>query len=201
MAKRYIFEREKTCKNGNIPWVVLQQPYECSPNCWIWLVAMANERLIFLVCNIYNILAEYSHHSCTFRWVLWPMGLWFYYRNDTIHKVWLESIIWFKRQSADKLFWSEFDIQSVVWPWKWGQGHQNLIINFSCLSGVSVQVWSKSTIWFKRSSAVKAHFYSLYSVVTLKIRSRSPTSNHFFFNYSSDTIHKILPEYTIWFKR
>ena len=58
---------------------VLQQPYEFSPNCWIWLDSMANERLIFLACNIYStcILAEYSRHSCTFRWVLWPMGLWF----------------------------------------------------------------------------------------------------------------------------
>ena len=37
---------------------------------------MANERLIFLACNIYSILAEYNHHSCTFRWALWPMGLW-----------------------------------------------------------------------------------------------------------------------------
>ena len=32
---------------------------------------MANERLIFLACNIYSILAEYSLHSCTFRWALW----------------------------------------------------------------------------------------------------------------------------------
>ena len=29
-------------------------------------------------------------------------------------------------------------------------------------------------------SAEKSHFYSLYSVVTLKIRSRSPKSNQFF---------------------
>ena len=32
---------------SNVPWVVLYQPYELSLNCWIWLVAMANERLIF----------------------------------------------------------------------------------------------------------------------------------------------------------
>ena len=38
---------------------------------------MANERLIFLACNIYSILTEYSRHNCTFRWALWPMGLWF----------------------------------------------------------------------------------------------------------------------------
>ena len=35
---------------------------------------MANERLIFLACNIYStcILAEYSRHSCTFRRALCP---------------------------------------------------------------------------------------------------------------------------------
>ena len=37
---------------------------------------MANKKLIFLACNIYSILAEYSLHSYTFRWALWPMGLW-----------------------------------------------------------------------------------------------------------------------------
>ena len=49
---------------------VLQQPYEFNPNCWIWLVAMANERLIFLVCNIYSIwlnmafIAVHSGERC-----------------------------------------------------------------------------------------------------------------------------------------
>ena len=32
----------------------------------------------------------------------------------------------------------------------------------------------------KRQSAHKAHFLNIYNVVTLKIRSRSPKSNHFF---------------------
>ena len=48
-----------------------------SPNHWFWLVAVATERLNFLACNIYSSLAEYSLHSCTFRWALWPIGLWF----------------------------------------------------------------------------------------------------------------------------
>ena len=56
---------------SNVPWA-----YKFSPNCWIWLVTMANERLFFLACNIYSILAEYNLHSYTFRWALWPMGLW-----------------------------------------------------------------------------------------------------------------------------
>ena len=35
----------------------------------------------------------------------------FSYHNDKIRKVWPEYIIWFKRQDADNLFWSKFDIQ------------------------------------------------------------------------------------------
>ena len=37
----------------------------------------------------------------------------FNYPNDTLHEVWCESIIWFKIQGADYLFWSKFDIQSA----------------------------------------------------------------------------------------
>ena len=104
----------------------------------------------------------------------------FNYPNDTIYKVWPECIIWSKRYSADKLFLvKNLTFKVLVWPWKWGQGHQNLIISFSYLSGVSVQVWSKSTNWFRRQSADNAHF-RLYSVLTLEIRSRSPKSNQFF---------------------
>ena len=74
----------------------------------------------------------------------------FNYPNDTIHKVWSESIIWFKRWCADKLFFGQnVTFKMLVWSWKWGQGHQNLI-SFSCFSGVLVHVWSKSTNWFTR---------------------------------------------------
>ena len=31
----------------NVPWIVHYQPYAFCPNCWIWLVAMATERLNF----------------------------------------------------------------------------------------------------------------------------------------------------------
>ena len=106
----------------------------------------------------------------------------FNYSNDTIHKVWPKSIIYFKRYGADKLFWSNFDSQSA---------------------GVSLKMRSRSpksnhffpmSQWCLRARLVKinlsiqeiecrqAHFniYSLYSVVTLKIRSRSPKSNQIF---------------------
>ena len=61
----------------NVSGVVLYQSYEFCPNHWFWLVAVATKRLNFLACNIYSILSEYSLHSCTFRWALWPVGLWF----------------------------------------------------------------------------------------------------------------------------
>ena len=52
---------------------------------------MANKRLIFLACNIYSILAEYSLRRCTFRWGLWPMGLWL--RYSVITKAALRSLL------------------------------------------------------------------------------------------------------------
>ena len=75
---------------------------------------------------------------------------------------------------------SKFDVQRADVTLKKGQYHQNLIISFPCPNCVSVQVWSKSIYWFRRQSADKAHFYRLYSVMTLKIRSRSPKSNQIF---------------------
>ena len=67
-----------------------------------------------------------------------------------------------------------------VWPWKWGQGHKNLIISFACLSSGSVQVWSKSTNWFRRKRADKALINSFNPI---------------------DTIYKNWPESIILFKR
>ena len=52
---------------------------------------------------------------------------------------------------------------------------------------MSVPVWSNSSHWLKRECAHKLFtaltrlaFLSIYSVVTFKIRSRSPNSNYFF---------------------
>ena len=47
-------------------------------------------------------------------------------------------------------FLSQYDIQSTVVTLKMRSSHQNLIISSPCLSGVSVQVWSKSTYWLRR---------------------------------------------------
>ena len=40
-----------------------------------------------------------------------------------------------------------------MWPWTWGQGHQNLTTCCHPSNSVSVQVWSKSTHWFRRQDA------------------------------------------------
>ena len=51
--------------------------------------------------------------------------------NVTIYEVWPESVIWFKRYGADKLFlvkiWNFKKVFIVWWPWKLGQGLQKLI--------------------------------------------------------------------------
>ena len=49
--------------------------------------------------------------------------------------------------ASENLIWSVF---MGWWPWKWGQGHQNLINSFTPPNHVSMQVWSKSIHWFKR---------------------------------------------------
>ena len=52
-------------------------------------------------------------------------------------------------------FWSESDIQILMWPWKWGQGHQNLTTSFPRPNNVSMPLWSNSAHWFRRKSADK----------------------------------------------
>ena len=105
----------------------------------------------------------------------------FIYPNDAIDGAWFESIIWFKSLGADKLSLSQnLTFKVPMWPWKWGQNHQNLTTSFSCTKGISMQVRSTSIYWFRRQNADKAHFYSLYSVATLKIRSRSSNFNQIF---------------------
>ena len=38
----------------------------------------------------------------------------------------------------------------VWWPWKLGQGHQNLIKSFNYSNDTIHKVWPESIIWFKR---------------------------------------------------
>ena len=79
---------------------------------------------------------------------------------------------------------------------KMGQGHQNLISSCPCLNNIAVQVWSKSIHSFWRHCEGKPFSNNLSPPVTLKIGSRSPKSNYFFFmsqQYSCASLVKIHP--------
>ena len=159
-----------------------------------------------------RVQTSFSGQNFTFKVLAWPSKWGQGHQNlinslnclnDTIHKVWPESIFWFKRSiwCRQAFFGQNFTFKELVWPWKWVQGHQNLIISYRYLSGVSVQVWSKSTNCFKRQSADKAQFYSLF-IVWWPWKSGQGHENLInSFNYTNDTIHKVWPESTIWFKR
>ena len=58
----------------------------------------------------------------------------FNYPNDTVHKVWPQSIIWFKRSSTDNLYCQKLTFKVPVCPWKWSQGYPNYF--FPCSSCV-----------------------------------------------------------------
>ena len=76
-----------------------------------------------------------------------------------------------------------------------GQGHQNLISSFSCHNNIVVKVWSKSIHSFMIDFG-QTIFKNLSPCVTLKIGSRSPKSNQFFFmsqQYSCASLVKIHP--------
>ena len=95
-----------------------------------------------------------------------------------------------------------FTVFIVWWPWKLGHGHKNLINSFNYPSDTIYKVWPQSIIWLKRWSA--DIFWSKFDIqsagVTLKIRSMSPKSNHFFpmsqwcFCASLVKIHRLVQE-------
>ena len=91
------------CVTADILTKVLLKRFWSSPLPTIWILSKSlvlmgghghrknkfsreKKTFIFLACNIYSILAEYSRHSCrcTFRWALWPMGLWSHYKSMEI---------------------------------------------------------------------------------------------------------------------
>ena len=77
------------CVTADILKKVLLKCFWSSPLPTIWILSKSliiiggrgNRKAKFLTCSIYNILAEYSLHNCTFRWALWPMGLWLSHSN------------------------------------------------------------------------------------------------------------------------
>ena len=62
-----------------------------------------------------------------------------------------------------------------------GQGHQNLISSFPCLNNTAVQVWSNPFIYLGDRVHTNHFPTNLSPPVTLKIESRSPKSNQFFY--------------------
>ena len=79
--------------------------------------------------------------------------------------------------ASENLIWSVF---IGWWPWKLGQGHQNLINSEPPPNNALVQVWSKSIHLFRRYRVRKPNLISFHGLVTLKMRSRSPKSNQLF---------------------
>ena len=49
-------------------------------------------------------------------------------------------------------------IWALLWPWKYGQGHQNLINYFPCHSNINVQVWSKIHQFHQETGCRQASF-------------------------------------------
>ena len=123
----------------------------------------------------------------------------FNYPNDTIHEACSESIIRFKRWGVGKLFfghskcWCDFENQAKV-----TQSNQFFPLPQWCFCASLVKIHQLvQTIILK--SADKAHFYSLNSVVTLKIRLWSNVIKSF--NYPNETIYKVWPESIFGSKR
>ena len=73
------------CVTADIMTKVLLKCFWSSPLPIVWILSKSliligghgNRNAKIFCMHIYSILAEYSLHSCTFRWALWSMGLWF----------------------------------------------------------------------------------------------------------------------------
>ena len=126
-----------------------------------------------------------------------PKSNLFNYPNDTIHQVWPESIIWFKRYGADKFFWLKFDIQSAGATLKM-RSRSPKSNNFFLMSH-----------WCFCASLVKIHplvqeiecrqcSFLVFIVWWPWKLSQGHQNLINSFNYLNDTIQKVWPEYTIW---
>ena len=80
-----------------------------------------------------------------------------------------------------------FTVFIVWWPWKLGQGHQNLIIFFLVIPMIQYIKFGQNPFFGSRDRVQTIFFFLLLSKldiesadVTLQMRSRSPESNHFF---------------------
>ena len=111
----------------------------------------------------------------------------FNYSKDTIHKVWPDLRIYHLVQVIGCS--QNLTFKVLVWPWKWGQGHQNLSIaigeNPPIGSGDRVQTRLIFTVFIG---------WWLWKLV----QGQQNLINTF--NYPNDTIPKVWPESIIWFE-
>ena len=71
------------------------------------------------------------------------------------------------------------------------QDHLILISSFHSINNLSIQVWLKSTHWFRRKYTKKADFYILYWIVAFKSRSRSPKPDQPFIVPQENNIQRL----------
>ena len=161
---------------------------------WPWKWGQGHQNLITsFPCQIHELVQEIECRQGLFLvfivWWPWKLGQVhqnliksFNYPNDTIYKVWPESMIQ-EIACRQAVFGQNLTFKVLVWPWKWGQGHQNLITSFSCQIHELVQeiecrqgLLLVFIVWWP---------WKLGQVHQNLIKS---------FNYPNDTIYKVWPE-------
>ena len=69
----------------------------------------------------------------------------FLWKNKTSNGIFRENIC---PQTVTFQFW-------LLWPWKLGQSHQNLICSLLCPNYISMKIWNESNRWFRGYCADK----------------------------------------------
>ena len=108
---------------------------------------------------------------------------WFYYkahklcmmRNHTRYKAKQLPIVYFQKYTMCHAVFCHFSVQEtraqtrliftvfiVWWPWKLGNGHQNLINSFNYPNDTIHKVWLEPIIWFKKQGADKLFLVKIW---------------------------------------
>ena len=97
------------------------------------------------------------------------------------------------------LFGQNFTFKVLVWPWKWGQGHQNLITSFPCPIDVSVCLVKIHQL----AQEIVCRQGSFLIIIVWQPWKFGQGHQNLInsFNYPNNTIHIVWPESIIWFKR
>ena len=89
-----------------------------------------------------------------------------------------------------KIWHSKFEFKVPMWPWKWGQCHQNLHTSLPFPVGVSVQLWSQSIYWFRRECR-QGSLFTVFVVWWSWNLGQGHRNLIKSFNYTNDTIHNV----------